>query len=798
MLHLIVKAKKLTLSVVSLSLLTAMSCGIIDTEQVTDIIEKQQEVERIRAERIDPLLDQISLVENDTIEPIERQISDLERERDNLFRAMEETEGQKMQEMEQMFRDTRMQERALEDEFRPLETRMRDLHEVERRQMEQEFEKRWREIEMEDREIQEKFEEFHRSRGDGPPPEVQQQFMQIQAAAEEQMMAMHEEFEEKMQSLHGLFDKRMRAGEEEVKNKQWSLQDRRDQLQAHRENLSLQERLGHIQNNIDNYQRELDRLGDAGTDDGETIESLTAQIDAISQQLENLVQTVTDPAWTAKLTDGTLEQGSDAYNAHIADEPNWQIQNPERQNLENQRRNLEEKRNRKNNPEQAARDAERRAEMTQRRDESQKEYDEWAQNLTEVTISAVDTSAIDGEILAVETIIAGLDSEIAAFPEDKKLIQDPAWTDKLLVLTEEVAAVNTQLVTQEEAINNIPVFIPDPNNDAAQIQNPEYTSADAAYAELAMAKAAKQTEYENHIRNAGQVNNPDYGALVTNQAAQTEILNAKKAEREQLLTGGTADSAELPSSEAAIQREQKALNEQMNLLWRTWEVDRQKLEDATRAEVDEGRKSMEKERKQQERLIWGQADVERRKIEEELNKKPPEMIALEEQMYAMNDKRNALEDERYTMEQGWQEKVQVLETEMRSLQERRRNFEMVYRDLEDQRETMFEEAVTPIENQVRDLEAQLDQLFVVLEDAYEQKKSLQKELQVIEREISDLAREAESDVLSLITDAMTAAEELESSGPLDFAKFQAFGEMPGDDEEGGDEEGGDEEGGDEE
>ena len=85
MLHLIVKAKKLTLSVVSLSLLTAMSCGIIDTEQVTDIIEKQQEVERIRAERIDPLLDQISLVENDTIEPIERQISDLEREREIIF-----------------------------------------------------------------------------------------------------------------------------------------------------------------------------------------------------------------------------------------------------------------------------------------------------------------------------------------------------------------------------------------------------------------------------------------------------------------------------------------------------------------------------------------------------------------------------------------------------------------------------------------------------------------------------------------------------------------------------------------
>ena len=104
-----------------------MSCGIIDTEQVTDIIEKQQEVERIRAERIDPLLDQISLIDDETIDPIEKQIRDLERERDELFRTMEETEGQKMDEMESMFRDTRMQERALEDEFRKLEDQMRNI-----------------------------------------------------------------------------------------------------------------------------------------------------------------------------------------------------------------------------------------------------------------------------------------------------------------------------------------------------------------------------------------------------------------------------------------------------------------------------------------------------------------------------------------------------------------------------------------------------------------------------------------------------------------------------------------------
>ena len=68
MVDFITKIKKVALSVISLSLLTAMSCGIIDTEQVTDIIEKQQEVERIRAERIDPLLDQIGLIDEETID----------------------------------------------------------------------------------------------------------------------------------------------------------------------------------------------------------------------------------------------------------------------------------------------------------------------------------------------------------------------------------------------------------------------------------------------------------------------------------------------------------------------------------------------------------------------------------------------------------------------------------------------------------------------------------------------------------------------------------------------------------
>ena len=46
----------------------------------------------------------------------------------------------------------------------------------------------------------------------------------------------------------------------------------------------------------------------------------------------------------------------------------------------------------------------------------------------------------------------------------------------------------------------------------------------------------------------------------------------------------------------------------------------------------------------------------------------------------------------------------------------------------------------------------------------------------VEREIETLAREAESDVLTIISDAMKAAEELENTSPLDFSQFQAIGQ----------------------
>ena len=575
----------------------------------------------------------------------------------------------------------------------------------------------------------------------------------------------------------------MRSGEAEVKNKQWGLMDRKEQLIAHRENLNLQRRLDNIQQLIDREKKELARWPD-DANDGETVESLTAQIDAINAQIQELSPTATDPQWTAKLTDGSLgAPGSEAYNAHLVDEPNWQVPNPEKQTLEDQKKDLELSRNRKGNPEQATRNAEIRAEISARLAEQEKEYAKWSQNLTEVTITAVDTSIVDGEIKALEASLVSLDSEIAAFPEDKKLIQDPEWTTTLLRLTEEVVAAGAALANQEAAIAEIAVFIPDPANDAAQIQNPAYTEADQLYAELSLAKSAKQTEYENHIRNQGQVNNPDFDNLVASKSNLSEQLTAKKAEKDVLLSGGTAESGGLPTSEAAIQRELKNLQAQIESLWNDWEQQREQLEVTVRQDIEASEKVLEKERRQQDKLITENLKIAAQEIIDEFNKKPQEIIDLEERFFGINDKRNAFEDKRYAANQEFEVKVQALEVQFRDLDERRRNLNFVHRGIDERRRNL-DFIVGPIENQVRELESQIDGLFLTLENAYDEKKELQKELGQVEREIADLAREAESDVLTLITDAMTAAEELESSGPLDFAKFQAFGEMPGDDDEG--------------
>ena len=56
--------KKLTLSLLPFLMFFSISCGVVDTEQVSEIVAKKEEITQIRTQKIDPLLNKISDIEN--------------------------------------------------------------------------------------------------------------------------------------------------------------------------------------------------------------------------------------------------------------------------------------------------------------------------------------------------------------------------------------------------------------------------------------------------------------------------------------------------------------------------------------------------------------------------------------------------------------------------------------------------------------------------------------------------------------------------------------------------------------
>ena len=158
-------------------------------------------------------------------------------------------------------------------------------------------------------------------------------------------------------------------------------------------------------------------------------------------------------------------------------------------------------------------------------------------------------------------------------------------------------------------------------------------------------------------------------------------------------------------------------------------------------------------------------------LKAEASKKPQELIDLQERMFELSKVRNAIKDEGDVAKDKLTVKADEMLAQRKVIREKRDEVEKRRRILEDTRDEIWK-VVIPVEESVKAIETELDSLFVTLSEAYELKKQTQKELQTIEREIEDLAREAESDILTLITDAMTAAEELENSSPLDFTQFQ--------------------------
>ena len=760
--------KKLTLSLLPFLMFFSISCGVVDTEQVSEIVAKKEEITQIRTQKIDPLLNKISDIENE-VKPLENKIKSLEREKEKLFSEMEKLQGEKINEIRVAFNELKNEDRALIDELKKFDRELDNLNKEEGQAIKSSNEKKLREIKQEEIEIKQGFDKFKTKKNEGPPPEIKDKIDRLTEEFQTKISELKSIAKKKSSDLNPMTKRIVGEYEDAYQAKYSVLKERYEQLDKHRKNLSTQKKITQTQRNLDKVNETLASLGVGTGDENETVESLEKQIAALVEQISQTPEKITDPKWTAKLTDGSLKQGTPEYENHIKNET--KITNPDWNDLNKQKSNKQRSLDRKNNNNNDEKTQNRIKDNTERKEKYMVDLAKFQDQLEEIGITGIDTSETDGEIGALESKITSLQEQILGFTEKEKTVQDPNWTDQLLVLTNEVDLVNQELPAAEETVNSIEVFIPDPNNPDALIQNPDYTSADANYAEVALKKSEKQQLYEAHIRNQGSIVNPDYQQLIDQKIELENALSVKESEKNSLLAGGSGEGSDLPDTEAAISRERSNLKEKMETMRRDHNNSKRDVQDQAKAESKKLSNQIKKDSEVQEQIIRKQYKVDMANLKAEASKKPQELIDLQERMFELSKVRNAIKDEGDVAKDKLTVKADEMLAQRKVIREKRDEVEKRRRILEDTRDEIWK-VVIPVEESVKAIETELDSLFVTLSEAYELKKQTQKELQTIEREIEDLAREAESDILTLITDAMTAAEELENSSPLDFTQFQ--------------------------
>ena len=757
------KKKSINSLIVTLMFFT-ISCGVVDTEQVSEIIAKKEEISQIRSQRIDPLINKISEIDNE-IKPLENKVKTLEQEKKKLFSEMEKIQGEKVREIKLGFGELKTEDRALIDELKTLDRELQELKTKQGQEIKSANEKKFRDIKQEELQIKQAFEKFKGKKNQGPSAEIQAQIDKLTEEFEEKTSELQSNHKKKFDSLNSLSNIRGRELEDEYQAKYGILKERYEQLDKHRKNLSTQKKIANAQNQLDNANKRLLELGVG--DEDETVESLEKQIADLEEQISQISEKITDPKWTEKLTDGSLKQGTPEYDNHIKNET--KITNPEWSELNIQKNNKQNSLDRKNNNNNDERTQQQIVEYKERKEKSENDLAKYNSELEEIGISGVDTSEIDGEIKAIEAKVSLLEERILSFPESDKNIQDPNWTKQLLVLTDEVEKANQELIAAEEEVNSIEVFIPDTENPDALIQNPEYTIADEKYARTFIERSEKQQLYEAHIRNQGSILNPEYQDLINEKKESEDLLTQKQSEKDSLLVGG--GSTGLPDSEAAISRERSAIKEKMEEMRKAHSITKKEVTNAVKDEVRQKQNEIRKEAKDEISILKKQQSLEIRNLKTVASKKPQELLDLEERMSALQKEKNSIKDQGDASKDELSAKADEMLAQRNVIRDKRDLIEDRRRILEDSRDEIGS-YVEPVREEVKQIESEIKNIFIALSDFYDQKKETQKQLETIEREIEDLAREAESDILTLITDAMTAAEELESSNPLDFSQFE--------------------------
>ena len=634
--------KKLTLSLLPFLMFFSISCGVVDTEQVSEIVAKKEEITQIRTQKIDPLLNKISDIENE-VKPLENKIKSLEREKEKLFSEMEKLQGEKINEIRVAFNELKNEDRALIDELKKFDRELDNLKKEEGQAIKSSNEKKLREIKQEEIEIKQGFDKFKTKKNEGPPPEIKDKIDRLTEEFQTKISELKSIAKKKSSDLNPMTKRIVGEYEDAYQAKYSVLKERYEQLDKHRKNLSTQKKITQTQRNLDKVNETLASLGVGTGDENETVESLEKQIAALVEQISQTPEKITDPKWTAKLTDGSLKQGTPEYENHIKNET--KITNPDWNDLNKQKSNKQRSLDRKNNNNNDEKTQNRIKDNTERKEKYMVDLAKFQDQLEEIGITGIDTSETDGEIGALESKITSLQEQILGFAEEEKTVQDPNWTDQLLVLTNEVDLVNQELLAAEETVNSIEVFIPDPNNPDALIQNPDYTSADANYAEVALKKSEKQQLYEAHIRNQGSIVNPDYQQLIDQKIELENALSVKESEKNSLLAGGSGEGSDLPDTEAAISRERSNLKEKMETMRRDHNNSKRDVQDQAKAESKKLSNQIKKDSEVQEQIIRKQYKVDMANLKAEASKKPQELIDLQECMFELSNVRNAIKDE---------------------------------------------------------------------------------------------------------------------------------------------------------
>jgi hypothetical protein len=230
---------------------------------------------------------------------------------------------------------------------------------------------------------------------------------------------------------------------------------------------------------------------------------------------------------------------------------------------------------------------------------------------------------------------------------------------------------------------------------------------------------------------------------------------------------------ELQRANRPLQRRNMVIEREQMLLQPQWNILEEERQPIYKAE-EEARQVAYKEFEKFEQTAWNQVN-EKQQIGQRLIENQANEIR-DNAEDELNDARNAIEDEMWAIEDQFEE----LEDQRGDIEDQRGDLEKAFyterdlmvKELEGMTDALLEEKMKPLEDQEKLITASYDEQWALIESLYESQATLVQQISDLEKTVRDLDRQAEFEVLGVITGALTAAEELEQKSGM--GSFESF------------------------